>query len=227
VPSPATTTTAPTSPPSFTTPENILIRRILHAANRAFARIYHQLDVLTPCHLPPAGPAILVCNHTSPLDPLLIQSVCPRPIVWMMAKEYYDLPVLNWVYRQVEAIPVARSGRDMAATREAMRALKHGRILGVFPEGKIELTRELLPFQTGIALIAAKADAEIFPAFLDGTQRGKTMVQAVLCPQKARIAFGPGLGKQTDARSREALDWSTISVQEAVQKLSDATAESA
>ena len=215
----------PTPPPPFTTPADIPIRRILHACDRVFARIYHRLDVLTPCRLPRTGPAILVCNHTSPLDPLLIQSVCPRPIVWMMAKEYYDLPVLNWVYRQVQAIPVARSGRDMAATRQAMSALKHGRILGVFPEGKIELTRQLLPFQTGIALIAAREDAEIFPAFLDGTQRGKSMIQAVLCPQHARIAFGPGLGKHIDARSREALDSATINVQLAVQKLLDATAK--
>jgi 1-acyl-sn-glycerol-3-phosphate acyltransferase len=217
----------PAPPPAFTAPENVLVRRMLQACDRAFARIYHRLDVLSPCRLPRTGPAILVCNHTSPMDPIFIQSVCPRPIVWMMAKEYYDLPALNWIYRQVEAIPVARSGRDVAATRQAMSALKHGRILGVFPEGKIELTRELLPFQTGISLIAAKADAEIFPAFLAGTQRGKSMVQAVLCPQHARIAFGAGLGKLTDGRSREALDSATISVQEAVQKLLDATEKTA
>jgi 1-acyl-sn-glycerol-3-phosphate acyltransferase len=216
---------SPVAIPSFTTPENVPIRRILHACNRTFARIYHRLDVLTPCRLPPTGPAILVSNHTSPMDPVFIQSVCPRPIVWMMAKEYYDLPVMNWIYRKVEAIPVARSGRDLAATREAMRALKNGRILGLFPEGKIELTRDILPFQTGIALIAAKANAEIFPIFLDGTQRGKGMVQAVLCPQHARIAFGPGLGKHIDARSREALDSATINAQLAVQKLSDAAAK--
>jgi 1-acyl-sn-glycerol-3-phosphate acyltransferase len=197
------------------------IRRALHACDRLFARIYHRLDVLSPCRLPRQGPAILVCNHTSPMDPIFIQSVCPRPIVWMMAKEYYELTGLNWIYRQVEAIPVARSGRAMAATRDAMRALKNGRILGVFPEGKIELTRQLLPFQTGISLIAAKANAEIFPAYLDGTQRGKSMVAAVLRPQHARIAFGPGLGKKIDSDSREALEQATIRSQQAVQDLSD------
>jgi 1-acyl-sn-glycerol-3-phosphate acyltransferase len=189
------------------------------ACNRLFVRVYHRLDVLSPCRLPRAGAAILVCNHTSPLDPLLIQAVCPRPIVWMMAKEYYEMSGLNWVYRQVEAIPVARSGRDMAATREALRALKHGRVLGVFPEGKIEETRALLPFQTGIALLAAKAQAEIFPAFLDGTQRGKNMVNAVIRPQHSRIFFGAGLGKPDGARSREMLDEATVAVQAAVEKL--------
>jgi 1-acyl-sn-glycerol-3-phosphate acyltransferase len=211
----------PTPSHPYSQPENVPIRRALLACDRLFARVYHRLDVLSPCRLPRQGPAILVCNHTSPMDPLFIQSVCPRPIVWMMAKEYYDLRGLNWIYRQVEAIPVARSGRDMAATRDAMRALKSGRILGVFPEGKIEPTRQLLPFQTGIALIAAKADSEIFPAFLDGTQRGKGMIQAVLGSQHARIAFGPGLGKKTDSHSREALEAAAINVRHAVQALSD------
>jgi 1-acyl-sn-glycerol-3-phosphate acyltransferase len=184
-----------------------------------FARIYHRLDVLSPCRLPREGPAILVSNHTSPMDPIFIQSVCPRPIVWMMAKEYYDLPVLNWIYRQVEAIPVARSGRDLAATREALRALKSGRILGVFPEGRIETTLDLLPFQAGIALLAAKADVEIYPTFLDGTQRGKSMLQAVLLPQHARLSFGPGMGRKIDASSRESLDSAAADVRGAVHLL--------
>ena len=153
------------------------------------------------------------------MDPIFIQSVCPRPIVWMMAKEYYDLPGLNWIYRQIEAIPVARSGRDLSATREALRALRYGRVLGVFPEGRIEPTRELLPFQSGIALLGAKADAEIFPTYLDGTQRGKSMVASVALPQHARIVFGSGLGKRLDARSREAMDEEAINVQAAVQDL--------
>ena len=209
----------PANPLAYSTPENVPIRRMLHACDRLFARVYHRLDVLSPCRLPRTGAAILVCNHTSPLDPILIQSVCPRPIVWMMAKEYYEVRGLNWIYRQVEAIPVARSGRDMAATREALRALKYGRILGVFPEGKIEKTLDLLPFQTGIALLAGKAGVEIFPTYLDGTQRGKNMVDAVIRRQHAQIAFGTGLGVPPDTGSREAMEAVTIRVQAAVRKL--------
>src|SRR4051812_16632942 len=69
-------------------------RRTVHALqgiNRFFARVYHRLDVLTPCRLPEKGAAILICNHTSPLDPQLIQAVCPRLIRWMMAAEYADI----------------------------------------------------------------------------------------------------------------------------------------
>jgi 1-acyl-sn-glycerol-3-phosphate acyltransferase len=195
------------------------MRRALLICNWLFARYYHHLKLLGPSTLPASGPAILVCNHTSPMDPLFIQSVCPRPIIWMMAKEYYEMPGLHWIYKQIEAIPVARSGRDMAATREAIRALKSGRILGVFPEGKIELTRELLPFQPGIGLLAAKGDAEIFPCYIDGSQRCKSMIRSVLLPQRARMLFGEGLGKGPSAVSREAMAALSGRVQLAVQQL--------
>src|SRR3954465_15627638 len=104
-------------------PENRPIIRLLQAIDVCFARMYHRLSVLSPQRLPRHGPAILICNHVSGLDPLLIQSVCPRLITWMMASEYYAVPGLNWVFKQIGAIPVERSGRDLAATRAAMRAL--------------------------------------------------------------------------------------------------------
>jgi 1-acyl-sn-glycerol-3-phosphate acyltransferase len=187
--------------------------------NWAFTHLYHRLQVLQRPALPPTGPAILVCNHTSPMDPLFIQSMCTRPIVWMMAREYYEMPGLHWIYKQIEAIPVARSGRDMAATRDALRALKNGRVLGIFPEGKIELTDELLPFQAGIALLASKSGAEIFPCYLDGSQRCKSMIRSVLLPQRARMLFGEGLGKALSERGNGSAQDATTAVQVAVQNL--------
>src|SRR3954465_1626327 len=125
-------------------PENRPIIRVLQAIDVCFARIYHRLSVRRPQQLPQTGPAILVCNHISGVDPLLIQSVCPRMISWMVAKEYTKLPVMSWMFKQIGAIPVARSGRDLPSTRSAMRALHDGRVVGVFPEGRIQTSRQLL-----------------------------------------------------------------------------------
>src|SRR4051812_46273398 len=71
--------------------ESRLPLRILRVVNTCFARHFHHLEVLSPCPLPPTGPAILVCNHISGLDPVLIQSASKRLIVWMMAREYYEI----------------------------------------------------------------------------------------------------------------------------------------
>ena len=193
--------------------------RLAKASNFAFCRLYHRLIVERAGRLPQKGPAILVCNHLSGLDPMLVQSACRRLVVWMMAREYYDLKSLTWLYKVVEAIPVERSGRDLTATRLALRALDHGRLLGIFPEGRIETSTDLLPFQTGVALMAMKTGVPVFPAYLDGTQRGKDMVQAVGRPNRAWIRFGPPVEFPRDATSKEALEFATERIKNAVQTL--------
>ncbi len=205
-------------PQSFR-PETRLTLRFLRGLNGAFSRIYHELDVLSPQRLPTKGAGILVCNHASGLDPLLIQSVCKRMIVWMMAKEYYDLWPMSMVFHAVDAIPVDRAGRDSSATRAALRALNGGRILGVFPEGRIESTRELLPFQSGVALLAARTQVPVFPAFLDGTQRYKEMVPAFAVPNHATIRFGPPLFFEPADGEREGIIAATERIRNAVQAL--------
>jgi 1-acyl-sn-glycerol-3-phosphate acyltransferase len=172
-------------------PKENLTVHIVRAMNVCFARIYHRLEVVSSCRLPRTGPAILACNHTSGLDPALIQSACRRDIIWMMAREYYEQPALRWFFKLVRAIPVDRSGQDMSATRQAMRALNSGYVLGIFPEGKIETDRHsLLPFQTGVAMMALKTGVEVYPAYLEGSQRGRSMLEACLQSQSAKIAFG-------------------------------------
>jgi 1-acyl-sn-glycerol-3-phosphate acyltransferase len=204
---------------STSRPEDQLKLRILRAVNVCFSRIYHHVEVLSAQPLPRRGHAILVCNHTSGLDPALIQSVCPRLIVWMMAKEYYEVKLLAPLFRMVEAIPVDRGRPDMAATRAALRALSMGRVLGVFPEGRIETSRELLPFHTGVAVLALRSGAPVYPAYLDGTQRGKEMVPAVAIPNRATLRFGAEIPLSRGVGHRQ-LDATTAEIKSAVYRLS-------
>ena len=199
--------------------EKRLAPRIAQACNRLFCRTYHKVQTQSPVQLPRTGPAILVCNHVSGLDPLLVQSACPRLIIWMMAREYYDLRSLTWLYKIVEAIPVDRSGRDLSATRAALRALNEGRVVGIFPEGKIETSQDLLPFQTGVAMIAIKTKVPVYPAYLDGTQRGREMVDAVVHPNRATINFGPPVDFARDSTSKAALENATEKIKQAVWAL--------
>jgi 1-acyl-sn-glycerol-3-phosphate acyltransferase len=202
-------------------PENRPIIRLLQGVDVCFARIYHRLSVQAPQRLPRNGAAILVCNHISGLDPLLIQSVCPRLITWMVAKEYMEARGLRWIFKTIESIPVERSGRDLAATRSAMRALANGAVLGIFPEGKIETSTELLPFQTGVALMAIKTGTPVFPAYMEGTQRGLEMVAAVIRPCVASIAFGPAVDFDRSSTSRAALAAATQKIETSVRDLRD------
>ena len=200
-----------------------MFNRIARAANVCYARIYHRLQVLTPCPLPHTGPAILVCNHISGLDPALIQAATHRPIVWMMASEYYQQRSLRWFFDALGAIPVDRDRRDLSATRRALRALSAGGVLGIFPEGRIEMTAELLPFQTGAAMLALKTGVAVFPAAIEGTQHGiDSMLPVYLKPQQAMIAFGEPIRlppRKHPAGDSPDFQSVTNTIQEAVRRL--------
>jgi 1-acyl-sn-glycerol-3-phosphate acyltransferase len=174
-------------------PENRPFVRLLQAVDVCYARIYHQVLVTRPHHLPREGAGILIANHISALDPLLIQSVLPRLITWMMAKEYFGNPILDRIFHAVGIIPVERSGKDLASTRAALRALHEGRMLGIFPEGKLSPTGQLLPFQSGAALMAIKTGVPVYPVYLHGSQLGQGMLEVFLRRNRCEIVFGDPL----------------------------------
>jgi 1-acyl-sn-glycerol-3-phosphate acyltransferase len=165
-----------------------------HWFARTMSFNFHSLRLLTDVSIPQAGTAILVSNHISALDPMLLQATHPgRVISWMIAREYFEFTPLRWFYQLLDCIPVDRSGRDLAATRAALRALESGRVLGIFPEGRISQNHELLEFQPGVALLACKSGAPVIPARLAGTMCEKSLFGTVMSPSRASVAFGPAL----------------------------------
>jgi 1-acyl-sn-glycerol-3-phosphate acyltransferase len=199
--------------------ERRIIVRVGKRVTRLLSFYYHNLTVLSPCPIPPRGGAIIVCNHTSSLDPLYIQAACPRLITWMMAREYGYTFGTRWFFNAIEPIMVDRGGRDMAATRAALRALKDGKLLAMFPEGRIEKDRELLEFQPGAALLALKSGAPVYPAFLDGTQRRKGMLEASLMPNRSTLCFGPAVEFDRANDARDGIEHASWRIKEAVESL--------
>jgi 1-acyl-sn-glycerol-3-phosphate acyltransferase len=102
-----------------------------------------------------------------------------------------------------------------------MRALADGRVLGVFPEGRISLAGALLPFQTGVALMALRSSAPVYPASIEGTMRGQEVLDSFLYPHTGAIAFGPAVPFDTSDTSRHAIDIYTLRVQQAVAHLAN------
>lgn len=193
--------------------------KLLHGVNRLYTRCYHSVEVKSPPSLPREGPAILVSNHISGLDPLVIQSVINRPIVWMMAREYYEIQSLKWFFKLIEAIPVERSGQDLAAARAGLRALARGHLLGIFPEGRFATSRELLSFQTGVSLIAIRSRVPVHYCAIEGTSRGLEMLTAFLKPRRMQIAFGNELAFDRSSLARENLELVTESIRQKVVEL--------
>ncbi|MFN0052329.1 MAG: lysophospholipid acyltransferase family protein [Planctomycetales bacterium] len=163
-----------------------------HAICTAYCRICFHWRANGPCPFLEARPGIIIANHSSPADPLLIWvgiSNC-RPMEFMTAAEYCDIPVLRILTRAQRCIPVARDGKDMAATRTALRRLQENRLVGVFPEGKINDGSGLLPGNPGIAFLALHSRAPVYPVYIENAPRGKNMVQPFWNFRRVTVHYG-------------------------------------
>lgn len=123
-------------------------------------------------HIPENGPAVLVCNHVSYADALIIMAACPRPVRFVMDQEIYSLPLVKQLCRAAGVIPVApaRGNREQLhrAFDDMARALDDGNVLAIFPEGRITATGELNPFQNGIKRLLARNPVPVVPMALRG-----------------------------------------------------------
>src|SRR6266403_1759665 len=121
------------------------------------------------------GGFLLAANHISHFDPFIISSVVRRKIDWMAMAEFFPYPVLGFLLRAVDAFPADRHRADRTTIRTAIKRLKDGRIVGVFPEGGIrDGVRSLLegaPLRAGTSTLAHMAGVPIVPCVILGTDR--------------------------------------------------------
>jgi 1-acyl-sn-glycerol-3-phosphate acyltransferase len=166
--------------------------KVLEFIYWSYCAIWHRLRIDRRAPLPENGPAILICNHTCGIDHVLLQAASDRILGFMVAREYYEYPLLNPWCRLVNCIPVNRDGRDFTATRAALRALAEGRVLPIFPEGQIvpESGRRLGEIKPGTAYLALHSGVPVIPAYLCGTPPTNDIVKSLVTPSHARVFFG-------------------------------------
>jgi len=166
--------------------------RPMHWLVITYCALWHRLRTNGWAQLPESGPAILIANHTCGIDHLVLQAGCQRVLGFMIAREYYDWSLIHWFCRRVGCIPVNRDGRDIQATRAALRALKQGRVLPIFPEGQITPSsgRELGPIRPGAAFLAVRSGVPVIPAYIRGTPETNQIGPSVATPSRAVVIFG-------------------------------------
>jgi 1-acyl-sn-glycerol-3-phosphate acyltransferase len=201
---------------------------VLWWINRAYCTCMHRLITLNDAPLPEHGPAILVANHTSGVDNLVLQSGCRRVLGFMVAQEFYDSWLVGPFCRLLRCIPVRRDGRDLSATREALRALHDGLVLPIFPEGRItpESGRVFGPGRPGAAFLTIRAKVPVIPAYIRGTPPTNNVWRGLITPSRARVIYGPPidfsdlLTPEDDRRAeRERLDAITQRLMDAIKAL--------
>ena len=177
------------------TPVIALIRRV----NAVYTYVFHGIRRPPDDPLPRGGPAIVVANHRSGIDPLVLNACTRRRIRFLIAREYYQITGLFMIFRKIQVIPVRRDGSDLAATRHALRALREGHVIGIFPEGGIrdKLEDSLAPeeserdeFKDGASLLALRSGAPLISAYVDGTPPNDSVLAAFFTPTRSRVVFG-------------------------------------
>lgn len=135
--------------------------------------------------------AILVANHRSSVDPFFVQLAAGRRVHWMVAKEYCQHFAFGPLLRACKVIPTNRSGSDTASTKAAIRLTREGRLVGMFPEGKINRTsRTILAIRSGAAVVAEKAEAPLIPLLITGSPYRDAVWSPVFMPAHVQITFG-------------------------------------
>ncbi|MDM0046988.1 MFS transporter [Variovorax dokdonensis] len=128
------------------------------------SNLIYRFDVRGTQHIPNEGAALLVCNHVSFVDAVLLMAASPRPIRFLMDHRIFRMPVLGTLFRLAKAIPIAPQKEDAAAYErafeEAVQVLRDGDLLAIFPEGAITRDGELQPFKAGTRKILDIAEAE-------------------------------------------------------------------
>lgn len=128
----------------------------------------YRVRVYNVENLPKTGPALMVCNHVSFIDALILAAVVPRFIRYLVHQSYYEMRSLQWALKMAHAIPIQAGAENVdEALMAAREALLTGHVVCIFAEGRITRTGNLLPFRRGFERIMQGVDAPIIPVHLD------------------------------------------------------------
>lgn len=155
--------------------------------NRLFCYRYHRLNVIG-LRLPKTGPAIVVANHVSGLDPMLLIASARRPLHFLIAREEYHRFGLTWLFKAVKCIPVDRERKPEQALRDALRSIREGHVVALFPHGKIHLDGDPpRKIKAGAVRLAQMTGAPILPLRISGIRGEGEVAAGVVRRSRAKV----------------------------------------
>jgi 1-acyl-sn-glycerol-3-phosphate acyltransferase len=174
---------------------------LLYMIERIYGGMIFRIRSNGPCPLPSDSGALVVANHRSPVDPIMVwmnnhirprrNDRRPRTISFLTASEYFKIPLLGWLIRTMQSISVDRNGHDMGPTREAIRRLRAGRLVGIFPEGGLNFGTDLREPNPGVAYLALKGKVPVYPCYIQGVvQVQGDMVAPFTRRCRVRVTWG-------------------------------------
>ena len=140
-----------------------------YSLSKAIAKTFFSYRVIGAENMIEEGPCIIAANHCSFFDPPLVGVACKRAIHYLARKSLLDWPVLGPIFPDLNVIPVDRKNADRSALMGAIRVVKNGGAVLIFPEGTRSLDGKLQAAQPGIGMIVAKTGAPVVPVHVSGS----------------------------------------------------------
>ncbi|MBN2445273.1 MAG: MFS transporter [Phycisphaerae bacterium] len=158
-----------------------------------YAHFWARTKRVGPCTVPRRGPVILAANHTSGIDPLAMLATCRnRVISFLVEQKYYAPPLARWFMEMAHCVPVDRDKPAQSFFRNSLRLLKHGGLLGIFPQGTYEPPDDPIPpAKPGIGTLALRSGATVIPCHLSGTTYVYNPFACLFRRHSVRIRYGP------------------------------------
>ncbi len=158
-----------------------------------FFLLFCRVRVFGREHVPGTGGILLVCNHQSFFDPVLVTMALYREGNYMARDTLFQNPLFRRFIKSLNAFPIRRNTADISAVKETLRRLKSGRVVVIFPEGTRTRDGSVAPFLPGPAAVALKARCAVVPVRIDGAFLSWPKNQALPSPAPIQIRYGPAL----------------------------------
>ncbi|MBF7097627.1 lysophospholipid acyltransferase family protein [Alkalibacter mobilis] len=166
-----------------------------------YLKIFYKIEISGKENIPSEGSLILTSNHIHWADPILIAcEVTNRKISFLGKHELFKNPILRWLLNNLTVIPIRRGEADVTAIKSALRVLKSGKILGIFPEGTRVKTGEEKKPESGTALLAIKSKSKIVPIGIEGSYKLGSKLKLII---GTPIELNEYYGKKPDKENLE------------------------
>ena len=181
-----------------------LLHKSLYLGYHMLFTLGFSLRVQGQRNMLPEGPALVIANHQSFLDPLIIGLAAQRPLVYLARKTLFQNPYFAALIRSLNAVPIDQEGVGKEGIRVILEQLSLGKAVVVFPEGERTLDGAMLPFKPGILLLIKRTKAPIIPVGIAGAfdawpRQRAYPIPAPLCLPAGRGTISVALGKPLDA----------------------------
>lgn len=147
-------------------------------------------------NLPREGGALLVINHQSFLDPLLVGLPLQRPVSYLAREDLFRVPVIGWILRNTYVMPINRDAANPSSLREAIRRIEHGFYVGIFPEGTRTQTGQVGSLKPGFLLLLRRTSVPVIPVGIAGAFQAYPKGRLLPAPGVVRVVFGEPLPRE-------------------------------